>query len=139
MTQNTPWRLYLDDDADEARRPDISVENPGWRLRAGLPKNPPLLQHLGDWVIAKNYDEAIEAINVLGFPSFVSFDHDIASKETGVDLAKYLVNLDLDFNTMPRDFDYEVHSANPVGAENIRKLLESYLAQKDWDDVSNKI
>lgn len=126
----TPWRLYLDDDADDGRRPDISVENPGWRLRAGLSKHPPQLQHLGDWVVAKSYDEAIEAINVLGFPSFVSFDHDIGSKETGVDVAKYLINLDLDTNTMPDDFAYEVHSANPVGAENIRKWLEGYLGQK---------
>jgi hypothetical protein len=54
-------------------------------------------------------------------------------------VAKYLINLDLDLHTMPREFDYEVHSANPVGAENIRKLLESYLSQKEWDNVPNKI
>lgn len=138
MTENTAWRLFLDDDADDARRPDISVENPGWRMRAGLSKNPPFLQHLGDWVIAKNYQEAIEAINALGFPSFVSFDHDIASKETGVDVAKYLIDIDLDTGAMPEDFGFEVHSANPVGRRNIIMLLENYLGQKEWPSNSRK-
>lgn len=132
MAEKIAWRLYLDDDADEARRPDISVENPGWRARAALPLFPPVLQHLGEWVIAKNYREAIEAIDALGFPTFVSFDHDIASEETGVDVAKYLIELDLDTETMPEDFAFEVHSANPVGRKNINGLLESYLGQKEW-------
>lgn len=86
-----------------------------------------------DWVVVRNFDEAIAHIEDNGCPNFISFDHDLGDQfaKTGYDLAKWLVETDLDCSGfLPEDFDFNVHSANPVGAANIRALLRSYLAQR---------
>jgi len=121
------WKLFLDDDADGARRPAITVENPAWRSRMGLPRNPPDTWHLGEWIVARNYGEAEELLTRFGMPSFVSFDHDLGEERTGLDVARMIAERDLDMGDMPPGFAYEVHSANPVGRQNIRSYLESYL------------
>ena len=104
------------------------------------------------WV--KNYDEFKTTVmnsNMMGL--FISFDHDIADEhytpkkywddyeaskiyqesqnykeKTGYDCAKWLVDLcikhDMNFP------DYNVHSANPVGADNIRNYIENFKKTK---------
>ena len=67
---------------------------------------------------------------MLGYPDTVSFDHDLGTEDTGFDFAHFLVDLDLDNGTMPDTFTYTVHSANPVGVENITGLLDGYLRWK---------
>jgi hypothetical protein len=90
--------------------------------------------HGGDasgWLVCRTVAEARAAIGSLGWPSVVSFDHDLGlGQPTGMDLARWLVEHDLDTGSMPRGFTYVVHSANPVGAANIRGLMEGYLAQR---------
>lgn len=92
-----------------------------------------------DWHIVRSYDEAVEWVVAHGFPDVVSFDHDLgrlhyandfSDGKTGFDFAKWLVNYDLDTNTMPVDFKYTVHSKNPVGAQNITSYLDNYIGQK---------
>lgn len=83
-----------------------------------------------DWIVCRSYAEAVSLVFSLGFPSVVSFDHDLGDSESGFDFAKKLVEIDLDYGTMPEDFAYAVHSANPIGAANIRGLLENYLNSK---------
>ena len=81
------------------------------------------------WVVARSYNEAIALVEQHGFPQEVSFDHDLGLVDcplTGFSFAKYLVNLDIDTATMPENFFFTVHSANPVGAANILGLLEGY-------------
>lgn len=85
----------------------------------------------GEFVVARSYHEAIDIINERGFPAFISFDHDLADfkagiEKTGYDLAKYIVNAHMDnpTNVFP---EWSIHSANPVGAENIRSYIEGYL------------
>ena len=83
-----------------------------------------------EWTIARNYDEALAYAQVHGCPSYISFDHDLgeADAETGYNFAQWLVEQDLENpGFIPEDFSFYVHSANPVGAENIRSLLNSYL------------
>jgi hypothetical protein len=99
-----------------------------------------------DWRLARNYHDALWYVKTYGIPYHISFDHDLgpdaygfvtigrdplrdSPKEfTGLDFAKWfclhvLVNgLDL-----PDDFGYTVHSANPVGAENIRCYMENFI------------
>lgn len=74
-------------------------------------------------------EEAIEIIDKRGCPNHISFDHDLGMEErTGYDFADWLVDKDLDNpGFLPSDFTYNVHSANPVGAANIRGLLSRYL------------
>lgn len=85
------------------------------------------------WTIARSYDEAVRLVEQYGFPSKVSFDHDLGDGPTGCDFAHYLINLDLDKGLMPEHFSFRVHSANPIGAANIEGLLSGYLRWKFGD------
>ncbi|HEY6438132.1 MAG TPA: cyclic-phosphate processing receiver domain-containing protein, partial [Ignavibacteriaceae bacterium] len=69
----------------------------------------------------------------------ISFDHDLglmhyagdySDGKTGYDFAKWLIEYDMDMNTMPSNFTFTVHSKNPIGSENIRELLNNYIQQK---------
>lgn len=85
------------------------------------------------WKIARNKTQAIILVRNYGFPHFVSFDHDLGEDEpTGYDIAKWLVELDMSGEdvTMPDDFDYYVHSQNPIGKQNIECYLDNYLKFK---------
>lgn len=128
--------LWLDD----MRNPFIDYEN-----------KVPVESTVIHWVL--NYDQFVEYINKFGLPDIISFDHDLAdehytpkeywddydkSKEyqesrdyrekTGKDCANWLINycMDRDLN-IPK---FYVHSANPVGRDNILGVLNSYLKFK---------
>ena len=76
------------------------------------------------YFLVTSYDEFVSFLKEHGLPIFISFDHDLGEGKTGYDCAKYLVEYCLDhFKTLP---DYKVHSQNPVGKENIEKLLENF-------------
>jgi hypothetical protein len=92
----------------------------------------------GPWVIVRNYDQFVKYITDNGLPSFVAFDHDLGQEhyivgrpkydeykeKTGYDCAKWLVEYCMDNNkSFP---DYIVHSMNPIGAMNIRSIVENY-------------
>ena len=106
------YRMFLDD-----------VREPAWVYPD---------QDTSEWVVCRSFEEAEAVIGDLGWPTWISFDHDLgpSNERTGYDLAWHLVELDLDSKDMPSDFSFAVHSANPVGAENIRNLLDNYLAYK---------
>lgn len=91
---------------------------------------PPEKKQKGKWLIVRNFDDAKSAVLKRGFPSFISFDHDLGTGATGYDFAKWLVEYDMDTNTMPEDFEFYVHSQNPIGAANIRNYLNSYIKIK---------
>jgi hypothetical protein len=96
------------------------------------------------WTIVRSYDEFTAAIRENGLPEVISFDHDLGEEaythafannleffnytavkeKTGYDCAMWLVNYCLDRRiALPK---YYVHTMNPIGAENIIKLFESY-------------
>lgn len=102
---------------------------------------------LFNWVVVRNYDEFKEYIIKNGIPRCISFDHDLAlehytpeeywgdydkSKEyqeslcytekTGQDCAIWLCE-HLDGKRLPL---WYIHSQNPVGANNIKSVLNSY-------------
>jgi hypothetical protein len=104
-----------------------------------------------EWIVVRNHDEFVATILSKGIPSLVSFDHDLADEhyappefwgenydefsksfreKTGFDCAKYLVKVCQDFEIkwFP---EYLVHSANPVGKENILSYLRSYEKSKN--------
>lgn len=85
------------------------------------------------WVVVRSYDEFVSCLrHRANAPTFISFDHDLGGEKSGKDCAQYLIERDLDEDGdyLPRNFGYYVHSQNPVGAENIRGLLDHYLAWK---------
>mgnify|MGYP003645528118 CR=1 FL=1 len=99
-----------------------------------------------NWVL--NYEQFVKWIELFGLPNAISFDHDLAEEhytpeyfwndyeeskkfqdwksktyqeKTGMDCAKWLVHYCLNNNkVLPKIF---IHSANPVGADNIKKVL----------------
>jgi len=87
-----------------------------------------------DFVVVRSYDDAIHYMRQQGCPLFISFDHDLgdADERTGYDIAKWIVERDLNDRGkfIPDEFDFHVHSANPVGVGNIIGLLTGYLKQR---------
>ena len=125
--------LWLDDIRnpfiDEEKR--VPIGNDKWNI---------------NWVL--NYEQFVQWIEIYGLPDAISFDHDLADEhytpeyfwddyeeskkfqewrgktyqeKTGMDCAKWLVDYCMDNKVeLPK---FYVHSANPVGADNIRGLL----------------
>ena len=84
------------------------------------------------WMFARNMREVKNIVGYLGAPDYISFDHDLGDSEpTGYDIAKWLVEQDMDGNiSLDNEFDFYVHSQNPIGKANIENYLESYLKMK---------
>lgn len=79
------------------------------------------------WTIARSSKEAIDLI-ASEFPLKISFDHDLGGDDTAMQVVNYIINGVLDgVFQIPEDFEYTVHSANPVGAINIANKLNSFL------------
>jgi len=99
----------------------------------------------GETVWVKNYKDFVNEISTNGLPDLISFDHDLADEhyhhymykgkeynklyntfveKTGLDCAKWLVEYCTSNSLkLPR---YNVHSQNPIGKENIIKLLYNF-------------
>ncbi len=128
IPQGSAFSLFLDDER--------SLHHVTW---VSLPITRP-------WLIVRNFEEFKSAISTYGIPEFISWDHDLGpasmahgaktlwqefdysqvNEKTGMDCAKWLVEYCLDNNLkLPQ---YEVHSMNPCGAQNIRGLLDNFVA-----------
>jgi hypothetical protein len=81
------------------------------------------------WVIVRTSQEAIQYIETNGCPEYISFDHDLGGDDTAMNVVKWLVEQDIAEHGafIPKDFEYNVHSANPIGAKNIDGFLKNYL------------
>lgn len=103
------WYLYIDDE------------------RTPNPRNAG--KYHSQFVVARTAGRVKELFDELGPPSFISFDHDLGTDDlNGCDIAHWIVDCDIDgIHSLPENFEFQVHSANPVGAENIRGLLANYL------------
>jgi hypothetical protein len=133
--------LFLDD----LRNPfDKEID---WLVFSPLPREDLKLY----WV--KSYNEFRWWITTNGLPDGICFDHDLGMNvaikaqskgmskrksrqlkkedKTGFDCAKWLVEYCID-NDKPLPL-YNIQSANPVGKENIDKLLQNYL--KHWESL----
>jgi hypothetical protein len=88
-------------------------------------------------VIVRNFEEAVEFVQKYGIPTFISFDHDLGCDEignilkSGYDFAKWLVDMDIEnIHKFPSNFTFDIHSANPIGKNNIKSILNNYLLFK---------
>jgi len=97
-----------------------------------------------EWIIVRNYDEFCQAIeDNYPYISKISFDHDLADihydpstwiedfeydEKTGLDCAKFLIDYWQNKNNTKVKFPQcYIHSMNPVGAKNIKNLINNYL------------
>ncbi|MDR6516245.1 cyclic-phosphate processing receiver domain-containing protein [Chryseobacterium camelliae] len=89
-----------------------------------------------DWCIVRNYEQFTGSILEKGLPAMISFDHDLADEhyikpdsqeyieKTGYDCAKWLVEYCMDhILDLP---EFYCHSMNPVGKDNIERLLNNF-------------
>lgn len=99
---NNNWKLFLDDVRD--------------------PK-------LDGFTVARSVKEAKDLIKRKGFPSYMSLDHDLGDGvPTGHDFVKWIVSEYMN-KDLP-EFDFTVHSANPVGKKNMETLLNNFIRHK---------
>ena len=77
-----------------------------------------------DYYWCKDYNTAIKVIKFYTLfgrgINHISFDHDLGEEKSGYDIAKYLVENQIDIKC------FSVHSMNPVGRNNIIQLLTHY-------------
>lgn len=128
------YKLFLDD----IRDPRVCVSY--MKGNAGFAK-----YFDTDWVIVRNYEEFVQVIEEKGLPYLISFDHDLSwdhynidfdvwddysseqlgVEKTGADCAEWLKNYCIENNLKLPEF--YVHSMNPVGRENIKRILYEQL------------
>jgi hypothetical protein len=74
---------------------------------------------------------AAEALAILqtGQVTFLSFDHDLGTEETGYTVAKWIEQAA--FAGALRSIGWAVHSANPVGRGNIEAAMRN--AERFWE------
>jgi len=77
-----------------------------------------------DYVVVRSSQDAIDHIKANGWPTFISFDHDLGGDDTTMVFLKRLMNEIWDGKTNPPD--YQIHSANPIGKLNIQSFMESW-------------
>lgn len=96
------------------------------------------------WVMARNYNEFVKCIRERGIPIYVTFDHDLAEahyptkvqtgkeiidydsmkEKSGYHYAQWLINYCREKGVkLP---NWNVHSHNNVGRNNIIQLLKSF-------------
>lgn len=103
------WTLFLDDIRFPNR--DVKISGPESSI-----------------IICRTYDDAVWAIETYGMPDLISFDHDLGEGKTGYDFAKWLGDYLMNNNEkIDSWFDYQVHSANPVGAKNIDEYMKNLI------------
>ena len=82
------------------------------------------------FVIVRSSKQAIDHVKDHGFPSFISFDHDLGGIDTSIVFIRFLVDKLIDNElSIPDDFDFYVHSQNPVGKKNIENWMVSILKE----------
>lgn len=85
-----------------------------------------------DWVVVRSSYDAILQCQAHGIPSFISFDHDLGGYDTSIVFIKWMIEGVLDAIQYGRPLpqfprNYSIHSQNPVGAKNIKCLMDSFI------------
>lgn len=113
------------------------------------------MYRLEEWYIVRDYVNFTYIIESQGLPEVISFDHDLGEdvaiinrefmskrkaraikreSKSGYDCAKWLVEYCQDRNLpLPKCY---VHSMNPVGAENIKNLLNNFKKMQNPQQLS---
>ena len=82
-----------------------------------------------DWVIVRSSADAIKLVELQGLPAFISFDHDLGGDDTSRKFIYWLIEwmLDNKFTFKDREFNFYVHSQNPIGAKWIRDTMTGMI------------
>lgn len=98
------WKLWID---DEAFSPEAIVRHSPEGFK-----------------VAETSTSAMNLVLSFGFPQFVDFDHDLGGDDCAM---KFLNQLRDCYDLhMIKPFDYNIHSQNPVGTQNIKAFMDSW-------------
>lgn len=89
------------------------------------------------WKVVRTPDEFRHAILNSREISVISFDHDLGECETGYDLMKWMIDKHLDGAIDLTGTVAHVHSANPIGAQNIKALWSNFRKELENDTREN--
>lgn len=85
-------------------------------------------------VVARTSREAILMVDHWGLPDSIAFDHDLGGEDTVMAFVKWLEYKVTDGKiVIPKHFTFSVHSQNPVGAKNIKSLMDQLLEYYQLD------
>lgn len=83
-------------------------------------------------VIVRSSEAAIEHIDEFGMPTFISFDHDLGGDDTAMVFINEMIERILDGDwILPEEFGYDIHSQNPIGAQNIRTKMYNFMRSRE--------
>jgi len=77
-----------------------------------------------DWMVCRSSNEAIQYVEKHGMPDFISFDHDLGGNDTAMVFLHYYI--DKLWNGTDPPPQYNIHSANPIGSNNIDSFMKSW-------------
>jgi hypothetical protein len=103
--------LYLDD----VRFPYMTYTNLDAKI--GIPSP--------EWTLVRTVESAKELLS-FGLVRVISFDHDLGMGDTGYDLIKW-IHKNNHWHNIEQIY---VHSANPIGARNIKQFADRYFHKK---------
>lgn len=137
------YNLFLDD----VRKPVDAYKYTGFN---------PLIND--SWVIVRNYEAFVYAIEKNGIPDFISFDHDLALdhyppqeawssqdkydewesknqsvEKTGYHCALWLIDYCIDNKI--KICDFFVHSMNPYGGQKIKSILTQFTKHQEKNGI----
>lgn len=88
--------------------------------------------------VARNYAAAIALLEAHVY-DIAYLDHDLADidkngrEKTGYDVLMYIVQMKIDGRAVPSE--YNLLTANPVGAERMQGVVKSYLTQMPSEQI----
>lgn len=80
-------------------------------------------------LVARSTKEAIALVEKYRRPDMILLDHDLGNGDTAMEFLKWLepyCHAWIDDDDNPYPPDYRIHSANPVGQQNIVSFMESW-------------
>ena len=96
-------------------------------------------------VIVRDFWAFKKTLIELGIPRYITFDHDLGGEYTGKSCAEFLAfmlfSMDDEEEAIAavKELEWDVHSANPIGAMNIRLYLKSAFEEiLSWESQSPK-
>ena len=91
-------------------------------------------------IVARSSKQAIREITEYGMPQAISFDHDLGGNDTAMVVVDWIIENILDSKiTLPKGFEFKVHSANVIGGQNIESKMTNLLNSRTPKTFSKMI
>lgn len=87
-------------------------------------------------IVVRSYEEMEDVVEKFGTPTHVDFDHDLGEGLNGYDCARYFVGRYLDGLGFPDA--WAIHSQNPIGRQNIDRLMNNLLEYKKSEEEKER-